>query len=93
MKRLLFLALAAAPFACTPATDQPGPSNPDARESCRASQLDAMIGMRVYDQTITVPGGAIRNLAEGEVQDSTGKPTRINVVIDDEGRILRGFCG
>ena len=93
MKRLLFLAFAAALVACTPVTDQPVTSTPGGPDTCLRSQIDTMIGERVYDQTITVPDGGIRSLAEGASPDSTSNPTRLNVVIDGEGRILRAFCG
>lgn len=93
MKRFLFLACAVALVACDTVTDESFTSNPDGPDTCLASQLDTVIGQRVYDQTITVPDVGIRSLAEGETPQSMGNRARLNVVKDSEGRILRAFCG
>lgn len=93
MKQLAIILPATALFACDTAMTDGGSTSRTGPDTCLAAQFDTSIGERVYDQTITVPDGGIRDIAEGSTPQSMGNPSRLNVVIDSDGRIVRAFCG
>jgi hypothetical protein len=80
--RLIALCLALA--ACVPA---PAPAD----DTCNAAPYTALIGQPINALT-AIPQGA-RVIRPGDAVTEDYSPTRLNIDLDDTGRILRAWCG
>lgn len=98
---LVSILVLAACEATSPATPTPAPdaSTPPAAgsgspETCGAGQFDDFIGKPVHTMgSLTVPPGGLRDMPEGSTPSSLDNPERLNLVVDEQGNIVRAFCG
>ena len=66
---------------------------PDAGDECGATGLSQHHGDRIAALALVDPAGGLRVLRPGQNVRSDLSLTRLNVQLDDDGRILRLFCG
>ena len=93
MRRLVFLGIGAlALAACQPDGETP-PDMPDMTASCGAEGLQHLMGepqSALEGEDITAP---TRILPPGSVMTMDHRPDRLNVELDEAGRITRIWCG
>lgn len=87
-------ATAAAPAASSAAAAPPAATESAGPDTCGAGQFDDFIGKPVYTMdSLTVPPGGLRDMPEGSTPSSLDNPERLNLVVDDQGNVVRAFCG
>lgn len=90
MRRLVFLGLCAAALAgCQPKGETP----PDRAETCDAETLQHLVGNPQSALESAEITGPTRILPPGSMMTMDHRPDRLNVDLDDAGRITRIWCG
>lgn len=90
MKRLTLPALALT--ALSGCLDTMQPATPVGDDPCNAAQLNDDIGKSVGDLELTVTG-AVRAIRPGDPVTMDYSPTRLNIDLDENDRVVRAWCG
>lgn len=104
MKQVILIVPVLALAACEATSPAPATPAPTAAASaatastgpdtCGAEQFDGHIGKPVYSmESLTVPPGGLRDMREGSTPSNLDNPERLNLVVDEQGNVIRAFCG